>query len=199
MRGSDSKTRSMNSTWKIALDSACAGPSWTSWASRARSASCASTIRIWSSVEHRRQRGLRHQRRVAALQEQPRALEVADRELQARELRLVAAQLAAGPRHPPRIIRSRRSAAPASAALRPRPRRRRRSGRRPVAPSLEGAQLVRERLPAGQVVQVGRAIPVADGAQRVGGVRERLRGFRVQLVEPGARRFAPGIDPSCRV
>ena len=49
--GSDSKTRSMNSTWKIAFESACAGPSWTSWARRARSASWASTIRIWSSVE----------------------------------------------------------------------------------------------------------------------------------------------------
>ena len=40
----------LNSTWKMALDSACAGPSWTSCASRARSASWASTIRIWSSV-----------------------------------------------------------------------------------------------------------------------------------------------------
>ena len=40
----------MYSTWKIAFDRAWAGPSWTSWASRERSASWASTIRIWTSV-----------------------------------------------------------------------------------------------------------------------------------------------------
>ena len=46
--GSDSMTRSMYSTWKIALVRAWAGPSWISWASRERSASWASTMRIWS-------------------------------------------------------------------------------------------------------------------------------------------------------
>ena len=39
----------MYSTPKIALESACAGPSWISWARRVRSASRASTIRIWRS------------------------------------------------------------------------------------------------------------------------------------------------------
>ena len=48
--GSESKTRSISSTWKIALESDCAGPSWTSCASRVRSPSWASTIRIWISV-----------------------------------------------------------------------------------------------------------------------------------------------------
>jgi hypothetical protein len=43
-------TRSMYSTWKIAFDRTWAGPSWTSWASRDRSDSWASTIRIWTSV-----------------------------------------------------------------------------------------------------------------------------------------------------
>ena len=42
----------MNSTWKIALERAWAGPSWTSWASRARSASWASTIRICELAWH---------------------------------------------------------------------------------------------------------------------------------------------------
>ena len=42
-------TRSMYSTWKIAFDKTWAGPSWTSWASRDRSDSWASTIRICSS------------------------------------------------------------------------------------------------------------------------------------------------------
>ena len=49
-RASVSDTRSMYSTWKIAFDSACAGPSWISWASRRRSASCASMMRIWTSA-----------------------------------------------------------------------------------------------------------------------------------------------------
>ena len=44
----------MYSTWKIAFVSAWAGPSWISWASRARSASWASTMRIamspWSAA-----------------------------------------------------------------------------------------------------------------------------------------------------
>ena len=140
------------------------------------------------------QRGLRDQRRVAALQEQPGGLEVADRELQAGQLRLVAAEVAAGPATSPRIA--------AAGGRRPRPRGRLgrpSAGRVAVSVggptghvALEAAEVVVEGLPAGQVVEVGRAVAVADGAQRVRGERERLRGLGMQLVEPGARRLAPG-------
>ena len=61
----------MYSTWKIALDSAWAGPSWISWARRDRSASCASTIRISTSYGPLETRVLAHEARVAALEEQP--------------------------------------------------------------------------------------------------------------------------------
>ena len=44
--GRTRSTRSMYSTWKIVLVNAWAGPSWISCASRDRSASCASTMRI---------------------------------------------------------------------------------------------------------------------------------------------------------
>ena len=70
-------------------------------------------------------------------------------------------------------------------------------GRRPgvVAPPSPCSSAPRSSARACQrdeVVEVGAPVAVAHGAQRVRGVRERLRGLRMQLVEPGARRFAPG-------
>ena len=98
--------------------SAWAGPSWISWASRDRSASWASTIRIWRSPLGRRAAGLVDQGRVATLEEEPRSLERPLGELQLGQLGLVLAELArsAGRRRRARL-RVRASSAPASAAL----------------------------------------------------------------------------------
>ena len=149
MRGSRSRTRSMYSTWKIAFDSAWAGPSWISWASRDRSASCASTIRISTSNGRSGSSSLGDQARVAALEEQPAALEAAMGELEPGELRLVRRRRRARvARRPSGGVRSRASSAPASAAstaLGPRsPRRlggdpRPRRGRRSRPPARRGA------------------------------------------------------------
>ena len=83
----------MYSTWKIAFDRAWAGPSWISWASRDRSASWASTMRIRMSEASGAVARLRHERSVATAQEEPGAFHGLDGQLQPGELRLVLADL----------------------------------------------------------------------------------------------------------
>ena len=124
--GSVSTTRSMYSTWKIALDSAWAGPSWISWARRDRSASWASTMRIARSPSASRPLAVGDERGVAALQEQPRAREGPLGELEPGQLGPLRAELAAEVSTSLRSVRRRASSAPASAASAARLRRRRR-------------------------------------------------------------------------
>ena len=193
-------TRSMYSTWKIAFDRTWAGPSWTSWASRERSDSWASTIRIWTSVGEALG-GVADEAGVAALEEEPRRFEVAQRDLELGQLRLLLAELATE-------ARRHRPAGPGSGRPRrrppARPRRRRRPRRdlaalgadgRAIRPAaLDRVELVAERLPAGELVGVGVAVALADGAQRVRAVPDRLRRFGAQTVDPrvaaGARVVA---------
>ena len=188
--GSVSKTRSMNSTWKIALDSAWAGPSWTSWARRDRSASCASTIRIWSSV------GIAGSWASVTSELSPRSRNshVLSR------LRIPSSSRDSSvswrPRSirpcsvSPRSIRSRRSAAPASAApCALVPFGGRLAGRLLAVLALERDEVVAEHVPARQLLEVRGAVAVADAAQRVGREGEGLGGFGVQLVVAGGRRF----------
>ena len=192
--------RSMNSTWKIAFESACAGPSWISWASRTRSPSCASTIRIWSSVGSLGQGDVGDERRVPALDEQPGRLEVADGELEPGELGLVAAERR----------RSTRRRRPASAgAGRPRRPPRRPSRRHPRTPcEARSASAVAspparssparssvELLPAGHLVDVGLAIAVADPPERVRREAQGVGRLGVELVVAAAAG-SPRVHPS---
>ena len=204
-RASESKTRSMNSTWKIALERACAGPSWTSCASRARSASCASTIRIWSSVATDGSDGSI----TSEASPRSRNSHVLSRFLIASSRRDSSASCwASSPRDRSTSTRTRRRrspAAPASAAVGGQPVRGPVPGRaavrrhRPASPCSSDPEVVRQPLPAAEIVEVRLPVAVARRPQRVGRVGERLRGLRVQLVEPGRRPVRCGDHPSGRV
>ena len=102
----------MYSTWKIALLSAWAGPSWISWPSRDRSASWASMIRILRSLLVAGPVRLADQGRVAALEEEPGPLERLPGQLELGQLGLVRARSTvqvvdvAAQRPPPRVVRT---------------------------------------------------------------------------------------------
>ena len=178
----------MYSTWKIAFDSAWAGPSWISWARRERSASWASTIRIWMSLGVAGPPAVVDQRGVAALEEQPRALEVALGELELGQLGLVAAELArtagrrrarSAPRRGRRPRRPRRRSAARSASVGAHP-----AARGDLARSSRSMRRARRAGPAsGRAVGVGLAVALADAAERVGAVANGRARFRMEPVE----------------
>ena len=158
----------MYSTWKIALDSAWAGPSWTSCASRARSASWASTIRIWNCVgsgplpslvpssvtsdrspRSRNSHVLSRLRRASSSRDRsdpcwPSPAPVASRSAAERlQTRVVGA-----------LLRGDGSGAVTDT--------RRHGG--PVGPAFQGMRLITQALPDAELLDVRLAIPVADGA-----------------------------------
>ena len=195
LRIRDSMTRSMYSTWKIALLSAWAGPSWISWASRARSASCASTIRIWMSPEV-----VGPPASVTSVTS-PRSRKSHVRssvllgQLELGQLGLVAAEFV-------RTAGRRRRGGRAAGRRRPRPRPRSaarsdsvdRAGRLPtlrVARSMT-VELVAQGLPAAERVGVGLAVALADAAERVRAVADGRGRLRVEPVEAAVPDFGPG-------
>ena len=167
----------------MALTSACAGPSWTSWARRTRSASRASTIRIRRSSGQVRRGRIALQAGVAALQEEPRALQAADRQLESGELGRALAQLAPT---------ERRRCAAARRCLR---LARRGSVARVGGERLDfrAVQLVVLLVPRREVAVVRLAIALGQAAQRVRGVAERGLCLRVQAVE-GLGPDVAGVD-----
>ena len=143
IRGSDSKIRSMKSTWKIALDSACAGPSWTSCASRGS----LGLLRL--EDPHLEVRGATGSdgSLTSVASSRSRNSQVCSR------LRIASSRRDSSPSWRPRPPRPRvdlvphgrrrRSAAPASAPSRRRAAGGRRRRRPPGAVALQGAQVVR--------------------------------------------------------
>ena len=179
-----SRIFSTYSTPKIAFESAWAGPSWTSCARRVRSASRASTIRIWKSSARSGAAGSAR-RSVTALEEQPRPLEAAHRELEAGELRLALAELRRPHGDPAAQVRGEvvgRAVAVAPLAV----DRRQAVAVRPV----EGVAFV---VPAAQRRVERLAVLLGDGAQGVGGARQRLLRLGVEGIEP-FRRGPAGVD-----
>ena len=173
IRGSESKTRSMNSTWKMAFDSAWAGPSWTSCASRAALGFLGLHDPHLQLGGHRRHGRLRDQGRIAALEEQPGRLEVPDRQLEAGQLALVEAQLLAGPfdvaAHGAQLeVRGADLGGfgrqVVGSGVRIAPARDR--GGHQVAPvrleALQGPELVTQGQPVGHVLEVNLAVAVAN-------------------------------------
>ena len=186
-RGSVAITRSMNSTWKIAFERLWAGPSWISWASRDRSASSDSTIRIAMSAFVAGASGFGEHRLAAALEEAPRPLEGAQGEVDAAELGLVVGQLpdepvdllAQDPRpplvDPDRRGRDRDHAAIARDAIG--------RGRLGAAPALEPLQVVAKGLPARELLVVRLLVALPDALQRARALADRGGRLLVETVE----------------
>src|SRR4051794_3723666 len=155
----------------------------------------------------RRQLVVGDERGVATLEEQPRALEVSDRELQAGQLGLVDAELGPGATGAPAPGGGRGAGAPrlgrgrgpcvggcaiacrlghavrAVACVRQHPG---------LDVVLEAGEVVPERLPAPELLEVRGSVAVANAAEAVRRVAERLVRLGVQLVVPAHGRLRAG-------